>query len=135
MCQFTQPLAIGDVEAVDPAPGSPVGGSLRLNFGNTEITASTAITVDSTSIIYAGYTDSNRYFMGAVRTNLEMLEIIISSFLFNFQFHITSISSSLGPERAFYTNSMPSPVRQLQWKSGLDYVYVATDTSVSDILQ
>ena len=27
---------------------------------------------------------------------------------------------------------MPSPVRQLQWESGLDYVYVATDTSVSD---
>ena len=53
MCQFTQPLAIGDVEAVDPVPGYPVGGSLRLNFGNTEITASTAITVDSTSIIYA----------------------------------------------------------------------------------
>ena len=76
MCQFTQPLAIGDVEAVDPAPGSPVGGSLRLNFGNTEITASTAITVDSTSIIYAGYTNSSGlYFVGAVRTNLEMLEI------------------------------------------------------------
>ena len=125
MCQFTQPLAIGDVEAVDPAPGYPVGGSLRLNFGNTEITASTAITVDSTSIIYAGYTNgSGLYFVGAVRINLGMLKIMYDSlsFLFNFQFHITSTSSSLGPEKAFYTNSMPSPVRQLQWKSGLDYV-------------
>ena len=70
MCQFTQPLAIGDVEAVDSAPGYPVSGSLRLNFRNTEITASTAITVDSTSIIYVGYTnDSGLYFVGAVRTN------------------------------------------------------------------
>ena len=41
------------------------------------------------------------------------------------------MSFLLGPETAFYTNSMPAPVRQLQWESGLDYVYVATDTSVS----
>ena len=136
MCQFIQPLAIGDVEAVDPTPGYPVSGSLRLNFGNTEITASTAITVDSTSIIYVGYTnDSGLYFVGAVRTNQRCwrLCMIHSSFHFNFQFHITSTSSSLGPERAFSTNSMPSSVRQLHWKSELQFVYVATDTSVSDL--
>ena len=96
MCQFTQPLAIGDVEAVDPAPGSPVGGSLRLNFGNTEITASTAITVDSTSIIYAGYTNgSGLYFVGAVRINLGMLKIMYDSF---YLFSSTSSSISLPPQ-------------------------------------
>ena len=41
MCQFTQPLAIGDIEALDSSiPGYPVGGSLRLDFGGTQITAS-----------------------------------------------------------------------------------------------
>ena len=101
MCQFTQPLAIGDVEALDSsAPGYPVSGSLRLDFGNTEITASAAITVDSTSIIYAGYTNDSGYFVGAVRIKLEMLEIMSDLFViyvFNFQFHITSTSNSLGP--------------------------------------
>jgi len=35
---------------------------------------------------------------------------------------------------AFYTRSMSSPVSQLQWQSGLDYVYVATESSVSDVI-
>ena len=70
MCQFTQPIAIGDIEALDSsAPGYPVGGSLRLEFGGTQITASVAITVDSTSIVYTGYTIGNEYFVGAVRTS------------------------------------------------------------------
>ena len=30
---------------------------------------------------------------------------------------------------------MSSPVRQLQWESGLDYIYVATESSVSAQLQ
>ena len=55
-----------------PAPGSPVDGSRRLEFLDTEITASAAITVDSTSIVYAGYTTgSGNYFVGAVRINLS----------------------------------------------------------------
>jgi len=57
VCDFNTPL--GDVEAVDPAPGSPVAGSVRLEFGDTQITASAAITVDSTSIINVGYTNSS----------------------------------------------------------------------------
>ena len=76
MCQFTQPIAIGDIEALDSsAPGYPVSGSLRLDFGNTKITASAAVTVDSTSIIYAGYTNSSGYFVGAVRINLKLLKV------------------------------------------------------------
>ena len=65
VCDFNTPL--GDVEAVDPAPGSPVAGSVQLEFGNTQITASAALTVDSTSIIYTGYINSSGYFVGAVR--------------------------------------------------------------------
>ena len=57
MCDFNTPL--GDVEAADPAPGSPVVGPIRLEFGDTQITASAAITVDSTSIINVGYTNSS----------------------------------------------------------------------------
>ena len=65
VCDFSPPL--GNVEAVDPAPGSPVAGPVRLDFGDTEITASAAITVDSTSIVYSGYTNSSGNFLGAVR--------------------------------------------------------------------
>ena len=65
VCDFSPPL--GDVEAIDPAPGSPVDGSVRLEFGDTQITASAALTVDSTSIVYAGYTNSSGNFLGAVR--------------------------------------------------------------------
>ena len=65
MCDFNLPL--GNVETVDPSPGSPVAGSVQLDFGNTEITASAAITVDSTSIVYTGYTNSSGSFVGAVR--------------------------------------------------------------------
>ena len=72
MCQFTQPiLAIGDIEARESnTPGYPVAGSVRLEFGDTQITASAALTVDSTSIIYTGYTNSSGNFVGAVRINL-----------------------------------------------------------------
>ena len=65
VCDFFPPL--GNVEAVDPAPGSPVDGPVRLNFEDTQITASAAITVDSTSIVYAGFTNSSGNFVGAVR--------------------------------------------------------------------
>ena len=53
--------------AVDPAPWSPVDGPVLLNFEDIQITASAAITVDSTSIIYAGFTNSSGNFVGAVR--------------------------------------------------------------------
>ena len=68
MCNFNLPL--GDVNAFDPAPGSPVVGSVRLEFGDTQITASAAITVDSTSIVYSNvcYTNSSGSFVGAVRS-------------------------------------------------------------------
>ena len=67
MCDFSPPL--GDVEAGrNPSDtGLPVVGSVQLEFGDTEITASAALTVDSTSIIYVGYTNGTGYFVGAVR--------------------------------------------------------------------
>ena len=62
--------------------------------------------------------------------------LVTFCFLYPFraQFYITSSSPSpsLAPGSAFYTRNMSSPVRQLQWQSGLDYVYVATESSVSD---
>ena len=72
MCNFSPPL--GDVEAVDPAPGSPVIGPVRLEFEDTQMTASAAITVDSTSIVYMGYTNSSGNFMGAVRNYCYTLD-------------------------------------------------------------
>jgi len=54
------------------------------------------------------------------------------SYLLYIQFHITSSSFSLAPGSAFDTRNMSSPVRQLQWQSRLDYIYVATESSVSD---
>ena len=67
VCDFSPPL--GDVEAGrNPSDtGLPVAGSVQLEFGDTQITASAALTVDSTSIIYAGYTNGSGYFVGAVR--------------------------------------------------------------------
>ena len=67
MCDFSPPL--GDVEAgrSQSDTGLPVVGSVQLEFGDTQITASAAITVDSTSIIYVGYTNSSGNFVGAVR--------------------------------------------------------------------
>ena len=38
VCNFNLPL--GNVEAINPSPGSPVAGSVRLDFEDTEITAS-----------------------------------------------------------------------------------------------
>jgi len=75
VCQFNNPTALGDIETnpstTNPAPGSPVVGSPLLDFGDTEITASAAITVDSTSIVYVGYTNgSGNYFLGAVSIKL-----------------------------------------------------------------
>ena len=119
-----------------PAPGSPVDGSRRLDFGDTLITASAAITVDSTSIVYAGYTTgSGNNIVGAVRINLALWttdHVTLLLFPFNLQFHITATTFLQTPGNAFYnTSSMSSPVRQLQWQSGLDYIYVATESSVS----
>ena len=67
VCDFSPPL--GDVEAgrSQSDTGLPVVGSVQLEFGETEITASAAITIDSTSIIYVGYTNDSGYFVGAVR--------------------------------------------------------------------
>ena len=67
VCDFSPPL--GDVEAGrNPSDtGLPVVGSLQLEFGDTEITSSVAITVDSTSIIHVGYTNASGNFVGAVR--------------------------------------------------------------------
>ena len=69
-CDFSLPL--GNVEAFDAAPGSPVVGQVRLDFGDTQITASVAIAVDSTSIVYTGYTNSSGSFVGAVRSLLPI---------------------------------------------------------------
>jgi len=73
VCDFNQRPAIGDYQAMASDPGSPVSGSLLMEFGGTEITASGAITVDSTSIVYVGYTNSSgNYFLGAVRISLAI---------------------------------------------------------------
>ena len=61
VCDFTLPL--GNFN-------DNLGGSVRLEFENTQITASAAITVDSASIVYTGYTNDSGNFVGAVRTAL-----------------------------------------------------------------
>ena len=69
---------------------------------------------------------------------IQILGLVTFCFLYPIraQFHITSASPppspSLVPGSAFYTRSMSSSVRQLQWQSRLDYVYVATESSVSN---
>ena len=60
VCDFNLPL--GNIN-------DNLGGSVRLEFGDTQITVSAAITVDSTSIVYTGYTIGSEYFVGAVRTS------------------------------------------------------------------
>ena len=45
------------------------------------------------------------------------------------QFDVTDATSRVLVD-VFDVRQMPSQVRQLQWKSGLDYVYVATKTTV-----
>ena len=67
VCDFSPPL--GDVVAgrSQSDTGLPVAGSVQLDFGDTQITASAALTVDSTSIIYVGYTNDSGNFVGAVR--------------------------------------------------------------------
>ena len=134
VCNFNTPL--GDVGAANSEPGSPVAGSVRLNFEDTQITASAAITVDSTSIIYAGYTnDSGNYFVGAVSIPLSGYSCTKFTSFFVFfkpmQFYITATSFLLTHGNSFYTRVMSSHVRQLQWESGLDYIYVATESAVS----
>ena len=90
VCNFSVPL--GDVEAVDPAPGSPVAGSVRLDFGDTQITASVALTVDSTSIVYTGYTNSSGNFVEVVRIWSSAYMIGMNSYIF-----FKSSSTSLQP--------------------------------------
>ena len=69
VCNFNLPL--GNIN-------DNLGGSVRLEFGDTQITASAAITVDSTSIIYTGYTNSSGNFVGVVRT------IVYQTILYDF---------------------------------------------------
>ena len=130
VCDFSPPL--GNVVAVDPAPGSPVDGPVRLNFEDTQITASAAISVDSISMVYAGFTNGSGDFVGAVRMQSSVYDYDKFPFcIFEMQFYITPTSFSLVPGNSFYTRIMSSPVRQLQWESGLDYIYVATESAVS----
>ena len=108
VCDFSPPL--GNVEAVDPAPGSPVDGPVRLNFDNTQITVSAAITVDSTSIIYAGFTNGSGDFVGVVRIQSSVNDCDKFPFcIFEMQFYITPTSFSLVPGNPFYTRIMSSP--------------------------
>ena len=62
MCRFSPVLRDAELGTANATPGSPVVGLRLLYFGDTEITASAAITVDSTSIVYVGYMD--RYMEG-----------------------------------------------------------------------
>ena len=92
MCNFYVPL--GDVRAFDTAPGSPVDGSLRLDFGDTQITALAAITVDDTSVIYAGYTNSSGNFVGPVRFSY-LLTIVLKLIYIPFKSSFTSLQVHL----------------------------------------
>ena len=97
VCDFSPPL--GDVEAGrSPSDtGLPVVGSVQLDFGDTEITASAALTVDSTSIIYVGYTNSSGNFVGVVR---------ISLYTKTFKIHeIVLVSKSVVPHHYYFTIS------------------------------
>ena len=67
VCDFNLPL--GNIN-------DNLGGSVRLEFGDTQITASEAVTFDSTSIIYVGYTNGSGYFVGAVRIKLNLLKVL-----------------------------------------------------------
>jgi len=73
VCQFSPPL--GNVEARVPQPGYPVVGSQLLEFGDTVINASAAITVDSTSIVYVGYTNGSGNFIGEGGVNRHMYTV------------------------------------------------------------
>ena len=64
-----------------PDPGSPVAGSQLLDFGGTVITTSAAITVDSTSIAYVGYTNSSGNFIGEVRLSVLTSLLSLTSLL------------------------------------------------------
>ena len=67
VCDFTLPL--GNFN-------DNLGGSVRLEFENTQITTSAAITVDSTSVIHTGYTNSSGSFVGAVRIKPNLLKVL-----------------------------------------------------------
>ena len=67
VCDFNLPL--GNIN-------DNLVGSVRLEFENTQITTSVAITVDSTSVVYAGYTNGSGYFVGAVRIKLNVLKVL-----------------------------------------------------------
>ena len=91
MCDFSPPL--GDVDAAGSDPGSPVAGSVQLDFGDTPMTASTAITLDSTSIVYVGYTNTSGTFVGVVR-NLSQFRLVQTVYLHS---SFKSSSTSLPP--------------------------------------
>ena len=67
VCDFNLPL--GNIN-------DNLGGSVQLEFGDTQITTSVAITVDSTSVIYVGYTNGSGNFVGAVRIELNLLKVL-----------------------------------------------------------
>ena len=119
-CNFSIPL--GDIDGTSLTPSSVV-----LSLGNTEITASVAVTVESFSLMFIGYISSNgEYSVGVVYLILNTSLVSQCFSLCLLQFDVTDATS----KDAFDVRQMPSKVRQLQWKSGLDYVYVATETTV-----
>ena len=104
-----------------------------VSLGSTEISASVAVTVESFSLIFIGYiSSSGEYLVGVVCLILNTLLASQSFSLCLLQFDVTNATSSTSRvlSDAFDVRQMPSQVRQLQWKSGLDYVYVATETTV-----
>ena len=119
---------MGDIDATSLTPSSVV-----LSLGSTEITASVAVTVESFSLMFIGYISSNgEYLVGVVCLILNTSLVSQSFSLCLLQFDVTDATSSTSRvlSDAFDVRQMPSQVRQLQWKSGLDYVYVATETTV-----
>ena len=116
---------MGDIDGTSLTPSSIV-----LNLGNTEITASVAVTVESFSLMFIGYISSNgEYLVGVVCLILNSSLVSQSFSLHLLQFDVTdSTIKDLSDD--FDVRQMPSQVRHLQWKSGLDYVYVATETTV-----
>ena len=119
---------MGDIDGTSLTPSSVV-----LSLGSTEITASVAVTVESFSLMFIGYiSSSGEYSVGVVCLILNTLLVSKSFSLCLLQFDVTDATSSTSRvlSDAFDVRQMPSQVRQLQWKSGLDYVYVATETTV-----
>ena len=119
---------MGDINAQ-----SLTASSLVVSLGTTEITASVAVTVESFSLMFIGYISSNGEYLVAVVCSILNTLLVSQSFsLCLLQFDVTDATSSTSRvlSDTFDVRQMPSQVRQLQWKSGLDYVYVATETTV-----